>query len=65
MFAAMFVSQSYLARALPKFHLGVLVKKSIVPVVHCFIQVISRVFEVTVMGELLNCFSNVSSVVTF
>lgn len=30
----------------------------------CFIWVVSRIFEVTVMGEILNCFSNVSTAVT-
>lgn len=52
----MFTSQSCPAQAVPKSSLGVSEKASIVAVVCCFIQVVSRVFEVTIIGEILNSF---------
>lgn len=55
--------QSCPAQAVPRSGLGISEKTSVVTVICGFIRVVSRIFEVTVMGEVLNCFSNVSSAV--
>lgn len=64
-FAAMFTPQSCPpAQAAPKPSLGISKMTSRVAVGCCFMQVVAQVFEVTVMGEILNRFSNDSSAVT-
>lgn len=67
MLAAFFTSQHKLsctAQAVPKSSLGISEKTSVVTIIRGFIRVVSRIFEVTVMREILNCFSNVSTAVT-
>lgn len=51
MLAALFTSQSCPAQAVPKSSLSISEKTSAVTVICGFIWVVSRIFEVTVMGE--------------